>query len=282
MTIFQGKDGELRITDGHQDSTNYLTVRFRNLDLSSQLGRPALEERLVLDGGKVNGCAHYVTGNDMVIFDPFALSFSFMADDTCNVDPLGTGRDLVYQALICRNADNFGSTTQTWAGYGNSTKGTTQNKAGIYNPVFRTKINDTPYASGTITSIVGTDEVLISESYSMNYLAKGIAKFTSGTLEGEEVLINFDEPDSNTLVGFESDITGDLISGDTFDVYDNYRTVDIQYKIDNGLGTPIVWKFNEVYFPPNEITLAESEEALTVTATGGVYGTVQRGTDWFI
>ena len=67
---------------------------------------------------------------------------------------------------------------------------------------------------------------------------------------------------------------------DIIRIYDNYRTVNIQFKLTSPLGTDIVWKFNEVYFPPDEITFAESEEGLTLTATGGVYGTVQRGTDW--
>jgi len=278
--IFQGKDGVLRITDNHQDTTNYLRVRFRNMDFSSQLGRPALEERLVLDTGKVNECSHYVTGNDMVIYDPFGLSFSFMMDTTCNRDPQGSGRDLVYEALICRNANNFGaSPAQTWAGYGNSTKGTTENKPGTPNPEFTEKIGKTPYATGTVTAAFAND-ILISESYLLNYLANGVAKFTSGIYTGQEFLVDWNEPDSNTLVAFKGIDHSTIGIGDTFEVWENYRTVDIQFKLDNGLGTPIVWKFNEVYFPPNEIILAESEESINVTATGGVYGTVQRGTDW--
>lgn len=283
MTIFQGKDGILRISDNHQITKKYVTVHFRNMDFSSQLGRPALEERLVLDTGHVNTFSHYVTGNDMVVFDPFGLSFSFMVDDEAY---MGLYDNVIYYALQCRNATN-GMPDSNWNGYGKSTKGTTQNKTGIDNPLFRNKIGKSPLHSGAVDSATntgGTTSITATFVSIDNQFADCIFKFTSGTLIDQEFLVKWSEPQAgtDTVYNLESDVLSDVSPGDTFEVWDNYRTVDIQFKLDNGFGTPIVWKFNEVYFPGDEIALAESEENLTITATGGVYGTVQRSTDWIL
>ena len=44
----------------------------------------------------------------------------------------------------------------------------------------------------------------------------------------------------------------------------------------NSAGTDIGWAYYEVFFDPGAVTIEESEEAVTISATGGIYGVIQR------
>lgn len=280
---FTGKDGELRIYDRFG---SYLKVHFANMDFSGPMGRPKLEEILVLDRGIVNDYGHYINGTDQVIFDPLPLTFSCMLESKTAVDTeSGIFRDIIYQALICRDALNLNS-DNTWVnGWGGSTKGSTQNLSGTDNPKFVMPTNlilasGTAQAVGTTAANTFADNV---NTWQDGYPRDMVVVFTSGAAEGKPFLV-YDYDDVLALETYHLAPTVDLaaegvVNGDTYALYDNNRTVDIQYKL-TGEVNDIVWKFSEVYFPPEEITIAESEDSISLSASGGVYGTITRHSDW--
>lgn len=102
----------------------YFEVKFASMDFNGPLGRPLTQEELVLNRGKVDAYAHYIEGSDDVIYQPLAVSFSCILDDTYN-------REYVKKALICDNPN-----TGTWTSAGTTSKGTTQNDGSNNNPAF--------------------------------------------------------------------------------------------------------------------------------------------------
>lgn len=80
MSIYQNKDAKIRLYDG-TTSPFFLELCLDNGDFSGPMGDPVLEERLILDRGKVGACTHYVTGNDAPVMEPVDISFSVMVND---------------------------------------------------------------------------------------------------------------------------------------------------------------------------------------------------------
>jgi len=80
MSIYQGKDAKIRLYDG-TGTPFYLELCLDNMDFTGPMGDPVLEERLILDRGLVDACAHYVTGTDMPVMEPVDISFSVEVND---------------------------------------------------------------------------------------------------------------------------------------------------------------------------------------------------------
>ena len=55
----------------------------------------------------------------------------------------------------------------------------------------------------------------------------------------------------------------------------NKKTVNVQILWDNAVGFPIGDAYYEVFFPPNEQTIAEAEGGITLSCAGGVYGIIE-------
>jgi len=87
--IFQGKDGELRITSyGYNGTTRYIKVLFCEMNYDGPLGKTRTEERLVMDRGIFDACSHMVEGNDEPRFNPAPLTFSCRLADTTHTQVL--------------------------------------------------------------------------------------------------------------------------------------------------------------------------------------------------
>lgn len=271
---FTGKDGELRI---YCRTQGYITVHFVNMDFSGPIGRPKREEMLVLDRGIVDEYGHYINGNDMVVFDPLALSFSCFVDDRFHVNTTNGFREVLYEALTCRDARNdqtLESGGQTWNGYGDSTKGTTT-VGGVTTPIFNMPIRLDE--SMTVTAVTSSTIEDTAKTWVTQERADYIAHVVDGVAAGTNYYVTSNDADTLTVVG---DPAADgVLPGDTVNLYDNIRTVDIQFKL-TGETNDIVWKFGEVYFPPEEITIAEAEDAINMSVNGGVYGAITRHSDW--
>ena len=83
--IFQGKDGELRLSDmGVGGTTYYLAVLFSEMDFTGPTSRPRVEDSLIMDRGVFDSNAHYISGNDEPRYAPLPISFSCKLADTVN------------------------------------------------------------------------------------------------------------------------------------------------------------------------------------------------------
>ena len=276
---FVGKDGKLRI---YTRAYGYLEVHFSNMDFSAAIGRAKAEEILVLDNGLVNKYAHYISGNDQVIFDPIGISFSCVVDDITHVNTTNGFKEIVYQALICRDARND-ETDGTWTAYGTSTKGNYENKPGTRNPDFISPLG-TAIDSGTVTSVswdtIVTTITDTSKSWVNGEVTDCMMKVTSGDLAGKYYkVVDNDATRMFVVEDLVSDASNRLNIGDTYELYDNHRTVDMGFKL-TGPSNNICYTFQEVYWPPSEISLSEAEDGITMSATGGIYGPVVRTADW--
>lgn len=267
---FTGKDGELRIYDA---VGNYMKVHFSNMDFSGPIGRAKQDEMLILDRGIVDAYSHYITGNDQVVYDPIPLSWSCFIDDITHVDTTYGFSEILIGALTCRDGRND-QTDATWSTWGVSTKGSTSNDGSNPNPLFLVpgQTLNTDY----VTAQSGT-QLTLNGTYDDNYLADCLITFTSGAAAGKSFLV-----DTNTggLLEMAEDLDSyGILVNDTVEVHDNHRTVDIQFKL-TGEVNDIVWKLAEVYFPPEEITFTEAEDAINMAITGGIYGKITRHSDW--
>lgn len=85
MTLFQGKDGECRISDmGLAGTTYYLAILFCEMDFTGPTSRPRIEDTLIMDRGVFDSNAHYISGNDEPRYAPLPISFSCKIADTLN------------------------------------------------------------------------------------------------------------------------------------------------------------------------------------------------------
>ena len=275
---YTGKDGTLRIYDG---SSNYLEVHFRNLDFSGAIGRPKREEILVLDGGNADTYAHYISGNDQVLFDALPVSFSCFIDDITHVNTTNGFKEILVQALECRDARND-ETDGTWTTYGVTTKGSTQNISGTNNPVFNTVMGD-PIIETTILSVNETSTLRLNfagDTTDQVYNAC-MCRIVDGDLAGYTQLVSWsgdDTGEAQISIPIPS-VTERPSAGDTIQIFDNIRTVDLQFRME-GPTNDIVYKYAECFFPLDEITITEAEDAINMSVTGGVYGTITRHADW--
>jgi hypothetical protein len=80
---------------------------------------------------------------------------------------------------------------------------------------------------------------------------------------------------SNTLVSTEADTQRDGSNNNPTFEDTNKGTSNVEYLIEQG-ETDRGWKYAEVYFPLDQISLSESEEAVTIAITGLCYGTITR------
>jgi len=160
----------------------FFDVKFASMDFSGPLGRPKTAERLKLNRGNMDSCAHFVEGPDDPIYEAVPISFSLALDDTCN-------REYILLALEC---GTVGSTY--WTGAGVTTKGDTKNDGTNANPAF---------------------------------------------------------------------------------VDSGKKCVDIVMIWANSTGSVYGRAYYEVYFPPNEQSISEAEDAVTLTCAGGCYGVIE-------
>lgn len=281
---FQGKDGTLRIYD--RGLAGYTEVHFRNLDFSAPIGRPKLEELIVLDHGVANEFAHYINTSDMILYDPLPMSFSFFTEDRCALEET---RNTIKEALICRYAQDSNlvlddGTTPTWQGFGGSTKGLTQNNGVLNNPKFDTPEKEYALFSDTVATVTYSSPDTTLTMTSGNPTVQGEYAdriFHFPTRAFAMMAATSDNGGNITFAGV--DLTSapyNVVVTDPFDVYENIRTVDIQFKLTSITGLSIVWKYAEVYFPPQELMMTESEDAVNITASGAIYGTITRHSDW--
>jgi hypothetical protein len=272
---FTGKDGVLRI---YNLAGGYLEVHFSNMDFSAPIGRPKRDEILVMDRGNVDTYSHYISGDDMKLFDPIPISFSCFVDDITHVNTTNGFKEILVEALQCRDARND-QTDDTWDGFGNSTKGSTQNISGTYNPRFEVP-QSLVYANGTTALVSSNTFSDFGKTWVTNEAANCMVKFTSGAAEGL-VLECYTNTSNVYTFAPGIDLAADygIQNGDGYEVYDNIRTVDVQFRL-NGESNNIVWKYAEIFFPLDECTITEAEDAINMAVTGGVYGTITRHSDW--
>ena len=280
---FTGKDGTVRI---YERSGGYLEVHFLNMDFSGPIGRSRADEILVMDNGKINQYAHYITGTDQIVFDSLPVSFSCLLEDVSGLsyDVSSKEVDLIYQALICRypvkNLPGW-----TWEEYGWTTKGTTSNKSGIMNPEFMIPdsniervMNVTsnnpfdPFISVRFSDLTGSPDVINRFS---GYIFKNTETGECSLCERSSRVSEFEVECIFPI----SDFNMFTVSTE-FEVYNNLRTVDLEIKFDSPENNDIVWVFSETYFPKEEINISESEEGINISVTGGVYGEVKRSSEW--
>jgi len=100
-------------------------VIFANMDFAGPFGRALTEEQLVLNRGQMDSYGHYVQGSDDPVHAPLPISFSFLLDDTVNLD-------YIFDALICANPNDGAN----WTASGTTTKGDTKNDGTNSNPAF--------------------------------------------------------------------------------------------------------------------------------------------------
>ena len=113
--LFQGKDGELRITEygsGVDSSavTYYMKVLFCEMNYDGPVARPRTEEKLIMDRGNFDTNAHYVEGNDEPRYTSIPITFSCRLADTINTRALA---DWVSGATNIPNA--VGGTTRVYS-----------------------------------------------------------------------------------------------------------------------------------------------------------------------
>jgi len=269
---FTGKDGTLRIYDR---LAGYVEVHFRNLDFSGPIGRTKLEETLVLDNGNLNDFAHYINGSDMVLYDPMPISFSCFIESVTGVEPgvAFNTRNTVEEALTCRFAEDVH--LGHWIGWGASTKGTTKNNGIDFNPLFDI-VNPSAYLSSSTITDTPTSTTIEDNTLTLG-VNEGADWILTVPARNYASLIASATTDTFTVDDFTA---AGVTTGDTYFVYENIRTVNVEFKMLSLTGLSLVYKYNEVYFPPNEITMAEAEDSITLTAAGGVYGTIVRATDF--
>ena len=102
----------------------YFTISFAQMDFSGPMGRPKVDEILVLDRGKQGAKSHYIESADGKIYVPQEISFSCYIDDVYNKADILT-------ALACGSLS-----TSRWDAIGVTSKGTTKNDGSNYNPAF--------------------------------------------------------------------------------------------------------------------------------------------------
>jgi hypothetical protein len=161
--------------------SQYFEVAFAAMDFSGPLGRKLQDEILVLDRNKMSAKGHYIKSADDPLYEPIALSFSAMIDDTHN-------KSAIMEALVCGDPDST-----YWTAAGTTSKGTTKNDGTYANPGF----------------------------------------------------------------------------ADT-----NKKCVNVQI-LWSGATYGIGMAFYECYFPEDEITIAEAEDGITLSAAGGCYGVME-------
>lgn len=79
---FTNKDAKVRLYDGTTPTPYYFELCLDSGDVSAPIGISKRDEILILDRGLATACAHYITGNDMKIFDPLNVTFSAMINDS--------------------------------------------------------------------------------------------------------------------------------------------------------------------------------------------------------
>lgn len=257
--IYTGVDMYVRILDG---IGNYLPLHFRNLDLSGPLAPPTHEQNLVLDSGKVTEFSHYLRGNDMQVMDAVGLSFSASLETVTGINP-ETQKLVLVEALTCRDARN--PVLPGWTTYGASTKGTTK-RAGKTTPKF--------YLPGDKTFEVTVDSVVDTHTVKVIGLTETLAGYASdmmihNTTSGTWTMATHSEDDLIILEDVAA--AGDVLVG-----YDNKRTVDIELAMMNPGGHHYVLKYSEVLFPEDEITFSEAEDGITISCSGGCFGSISR------
>ena len=84
---------------------------------------------------------------------------------------------------------------------------------------------------------------------------------------------------SNTLVSTESDTQRDGANNNPAFADSNKSTSNVEYLMETG-GTDLGFKYAEVYFAADQITIGESDEEIVIGLTGRVYGTISRITSF--
>jgi len=161
----------------------YFEVVFASMDFTGPMGRPKVDEQLILNRGVIDAYAHYINGVESKAHDPLAISFGCSIDDTANTDA-------VQAALECGNP---GSTN--WTSTGVTIKGRTKNDGVVFNPTF-----------------------------------------ADATKKAVAIQMLFENVDSNT----------------------------------EG------WAYYECFYPPDEQSVSEAEDGVTLATNGGCYGVIER------
>ena len=122
MTILQGYDGELRISDyGLSGTTYHLEVLFCEMDFTGPVARPQPEETLILDRGRWDTEARFREENDLERFAAMPFSFSCRLADTVNTQILV---DWISGVTQIANAASGTTQVVSWGG-GTSIQGRT-------------------------------------------------------------------------------------------------------------------------------------------------------------
>lgn len=79
---------------------------------------------------------------------------------------------------------------------------------------------------------------------------------------------------SNALVSTNGDTQRDGVNDNPLFTDTTKKTFNLEYRLDGS--TDIVWHYNECYFDLSKQSMSESEEGITLTLSGGCYGTVVR------
>jgi hypothetical protein len=79
-----------------------------------------------------------------------------------------------------------------------------------------------------------------------------------------------------TLVSTETDTQRDGANNNPAFRDANKSTCNVEYFLDGAVD--IVWHYNEVWFPPDQQSISEAEDGVTVSLTGRCYGTIVRDT----
>ena len=91
MSIFQARDGELRIVEhGNGGTTYYLEILFTEANLSGPIARPRTEEILYSDRGKADDHAGYREAPSISRLEPLPLTFTTRGANTSHSDALVT------------------------------------------------------------------------------------------------------------------------------------------------------------------------------------------------
>ena len=84
---------------------------------------------------------------------------------------------------------------------------------------------------------------------------------------------------SNTLVSTQADTQRDGANNNPIFADSNKGTCNVEYLMETGV-TDLGFKYAEVYFAEDQISLSESDEEIVISMTGRVYGTITRITDF--
>lgn len=271
---YTGKDGSLRI---YNMLYGYIEVHFSNMDFSGPIGRPKREEILVLDRGNVDKYGHYINSGDQVVFDPTPISFSCFVDDITHVNTTNGFKEVLVEALNCRDARND-ETDNTWTGWGVSTKGFSKIHGNL-TPRFT--YPQRQITAGSVNSIQGGGTILIgTNTWGLGEAGNCLFRFTSGNAAGKYLEAASSNGSAVNFAPLNNLTTEGVVIGDTYEVYDNIRCVDVEFKLNSPAGNDIVWGYRETYFPLDECTITESEDSVNMACTGGVYGRIFRASDW--